>query len=214
MSVMALPSHERDFRGPGCTEACITVQAIVPGRYGRTELLLHSPDAHEEFGRITGSVGGTWIVLTGALQINLLAREVTAYGEPVHLTAREWAIVDYLARHLGLFRTWREIIAACWGAEYATDDHLLRVNLARLRARLRGCAALIEGAHGRGYRLIRRPVWLAGEIPAPPPRPWARAYACCRDCGTTERVHAGHGRCDRCRSARNRQRGTAPCSPG
>jgi DNA-binding winged helix-turn-helix (wHTH) protein len=150
---------------------------------------------------LTAGPMGETVVSTGALTVDRWHRTVHVEGREIHVTSREWAILDYLAAHVGRVCPVREIRVACWGPAYATETHLFRVNVARLRGRLGRCASLIEALHYRGYRLVDTPPVEYAPVPSPlrVRGSWSTAWDRCRDCGTTERQHSSHGRCDRCR---------------
>ena len=162
---MVLPSPEREMRGPGCTDFCRVVAAIVPGQFGRTELLLHDARSHEAFGRsqvVTGGLG-THDIATGPLLIRPLVREVYVNGQSVYLTAKEWAIVDVLARNVGGLVTNAHILFSVWGEAYWNEGHLLRVNIARIRTKLGAAKPLIETRFNQGY--VLRLVEYTGPTP-------------------------------------------------
>jgi DNA-binding winged helix-turn-helix (wHTH) protein len=205
---MAVPQlrHEA-WRIPGCTEDCRAVRVIQPGLLGRTEVVQHDPDSHAEWGRLNASPLGEAVVQTGALTIDRLRRTVHVGAREIAVTPREWAILDYLAAHVGRVCTSVEILAACWGAEWSYGLGMLRTNVTRLRQRLGASGALIQNAPGRGYRLCAANP--AENVPIPPlARLWAKAWDRCRVCGRTDRPHGGRGRCDPC-GKRHRRRGGA-----
>lgn len=195
----ASPAPERDFRGPGCTRACVVVQALLSGRFGRSDLLLHDPESHERFGQAT-AVSSSDPVRTGSLVVNRSERTVQSNGRHVHLTWREWQILEYLAEALGRIRTTPEIVDSVWGPGWGDNGHALRINLGRLRSKLGSNGALIQNSTGVGYRLASSaPVDV--DVPLPlVAKPWARVADCCQTCGLTEYPHAAHGRCTQCRS--------------
>jgi DNA-binding winged helix-turn-helix (wHTH) protein len=208
------PAAERDFRTQACTEACKDVRAIIPGRFGRSDLLLHDPQAHEAYGRATavGVLAGDPIVWTGTLVIDRWSRTVASYGHDVHVTEREWQILDFLAARLGRFTPSSEVARAVWESDWGAG-HLLRVNIARLRRRLGASGALLETSLGRGYRLNALPPIAAQpeDEPPEPARPWARTYVRCVCCGRTNRPHADHGRCTVCTPRIRRPVHIGPC---
>lgn len=167
MAVEMVPpiSPEREMRGPGCTDFCRVVAAIVPGVFGRTEMLLHDARSHEQFGRsqvVTGGLSGH-DVATGALLIRPLTREVYVNGEGVYLTAKEWSIVEVLARNIGGLVTNAHILFTVWGEAYWNEAHLLRVNIARIRTKLGAAKPLIETRFNQGY--VLRLVEYTGPTP-------------------------------------------------
>lgn len=215
MVAHALPPSERDFRGPGCGDDCIVVRAIVPGRFGRTELLLHDPEAHEEYGRVTSFGGRSAVVWTGALVVDLAARSATVYGRELQMTPGEWGFLEHLALHAGRVCSLDELLISARGAEWAGADHLARVTMIRVRFKLGACADLIQTVLGRGYRLaLTDPIETYPGMAEPAPeKPWSKTYPHCQRCGRTDRLHEGRGLCRRCRSALLEDRRRARRSP-
>lgn len=215
MAVSLIP--ERSFRGPGCTDACEVVKAIVPGRVGRSEFLLHDPTAHEEYGRVTAGPMGQAVVWTGPLIVDRWARKATLNGIDLRLSRREWGILDYLAGHLNRACTHREILGAAWGPEWLQESHLLRITVARLRGRLQEASndeqGLIRTMPGIGYALAALP-----PVETDPSRHlrravrrWALAWSWCICCGSATLPHFGHGRCTQCRTRLGRWQHFGPC---
>lgn len=202
---------ERDFRGPGCTDACEVVKAIVPGRFGRTELLLHDPDAHEAYGLALACP--SLVVRTGGLEVDLGMRRVYAFGRHVPLIGREWAILETLARHPGRWFRTLEIVEATWGTAWLAQrdpGHLARVNISRMRSRLAPIGWLLESDLRLGYRLkVVEPVVSERqpETPSSASR-WAPKLGldACIECGSAERAHHARGRCTTCNSHERRSR--------
>jgi hypothetical protein len=199
---------ERDMRGPGCSEACRTVRAVVPGVFGRSELLLHDPLSHELYGRLGRSDGR---LMTGPLTIDLLTCEAFLDGERIAFTATETRIVLSLARGAGALVPVEIILEDVWGEMYVqagarfANAHLLRVNMARLRAKLKHAAGLIVTRFGLGYRLLMvepgQPA--APFVPSREPHGrlegrWSQFRERCLGCKTTERPHQARGYCALC----------------
>src|SRR5204863_8129810 len=72
----------------------------------------------------------------GDLTIDFAAHRVTLDGEELRLTPTEYQILANLASHPGLVLTQQQLLERVWGAEYATDRHLLHVNIARVRRKI------------------------------------------------------------------------------
>ncbi len=158
MAVEMVPpiSTEREFRGPGCTDFCRVVLAIVPGVFGRTELLLHDAKSHEAFGRAQTIMPGgltTHDIATGPLLIRPLTADAYVDGEPMRLSPNEWRIMAALARNIGGLISREHILNEVWGEAYWAEYHLLRVNVARLRAKMGAATPLLETRPLRGYLL-------------------------------------------------------------
>lgn len=167
MAVEMLPT-EREFRGPGCTDFCRWVTVLTPGIFGRADVVLHDATLHEEYGRAQAREAdgvSPWDVATGPLLIRQHLMEAFVEGHSASLTPVEWRIVAELGRNLGHLVPGTRLLARVWGPEYATRDsqHILRVHIARLRAKLGPARALIANKPGFGYRLLREPY--TGPLP-------------------------------------------------
>lgn len=199
---------ERGWRGPGCDERCTVVKAIVTGVFGRSELLLHDPDAHEAYGRgLAGlSVVDNRIVETGRIAIDLGRMSASVDGRPAALTATEIRLLVVLARRIGLTVHLEDVVDLVWGEAYLQSPrpswrHLLRVTLTRLRSRLGPAGDLIVTVRNIGLRLE---TVAPGEDAASQGRRsiargrWALEWDACRRCGRTDRCHNAHGYCSSC----------------
>lgn len=87
----------------------------------------------------------------GALELDPQRRTVTRDGEPVDLSAREFAVLEALMRRPGtvLSREKLEESVYGWGAEVGSNA--IEVHLHHLRKKLGG--ALIQNVRGVGYRV-------------------------------------------------------------
>lgn len=202
--MIAQLAPERDFRGPGCTDACYVVQALLPGRFGRSEILLHDPESHEQYGRVTSGPLAGPTVQTGSLIIDRWAKTVISDGRAVRVTPVEWRILDVLAAHAGRLLSAVELTRLAWDEFQARagrgDGHIAHINVCRLRARLGENRRLIENIPVHGYRLLIEPPIDVPLIAAPAPSPhrWAKAHDRCVSCGTIERIHYARGLCSQC----------------
>lgn len=92
----------------------------------------------------------------GELKVDLATRRVTLHGQPVRLTAKEYALVRLFIQHAGKVLTHRQILREVWGASHENDTQYLRVYLMRLREKLEPDPAappLFLTEPGVGYRL-------------------------------------------------------------
>jgi DNA-binding response OmpR family regulator len=93
------------------------------------------------------------LVQVGALTLNLLTREATAGELPVELTAREFALLEYLCRSPGRVLTRTQIYEQVWQYDFDPRTNLVDVYVGRLRKKLGELGALIETVRGVGYRV-------------------------------------------------------------
>lgn len=89
------------------------------------------------------------------LAIDLAKREVVLLGEPVHLSPKEFAVFEVLARNSGQVVTQRRLMIAGWNSPNV-DGQYLRSYIAMLRDKLEtdpSNPAMILTEPGVGYRL-------------------------------------------------------------
>ena len=89
------------------------------------------------------------------LTIDTRSRRVTRDGGPIDLTAKEYALLEYLARRAGDVVTREEISEHVWDEQYDPFSNLIEVYVQRLRRKIDGARAakLIHTHRGEGYRL-------------------------------------------------------------
>jgi two-component system copper resistance phosphate regulon response regulator CusR len=80
-------------------------------------------------------------------------------GREVPLTAREYALVEYLARRAGEVVGRAEIAEHVWDESYDAFSNVIEVYVRRLRRKLDGPGreSLIRTRRGEGYELVARP---------------------------------------------------------
>jgi two-component system KDP operon response regulator KdpE len=91
----------------------------------------------------------------GHLCVDYDRRLVTVDGDPVHLTPIEYNILARLASNAGRVMTYTVLRRELWGP-YATDNQVLRVNMANLRRKIESNSAdpqYILTEVGVGYRM-------------------------------------------------------------
>lgn len=67
------------------------------------------------------------------LIIDFDAREIKRAGKPIQLTAREYALLEYLSRNVGKVRSRLEIAEAVWGLDFETGTNFIDVYINYLR---------------------------------------------------------------------------------
>lgn len=71
-----------------------------------------------------------------ALVVDFISRRVTLDGKEIDLTATEYRLLYYLARYAGRVVTPDTLLRQVWGEEYEGENHLLQVNINRLRKKI------------------------------------------------------------------------------
>ena len=82
--------------------------------------------------------------------IDLDTKRVVRDGSEVHLTPKEWDIVEVLVRNPGRLVSQRQLLHEVWGPEYETETEYLRVLMGRVRRKL-------EADHSRPRHFITEP---------------------------------------------------------
>lgn len=93
------------------------------------------------------------------LTINLLTREVSRGNRKVELTAREFELLEHLARSPGRVLTRPQICERVWNYDFDPGTNLVEVYIQRLRKKLEAGSEnkLIETIRGVGYRMKTEP---------------------------------------------------------
>ena len=91
----------------------------------------------------------------GDLRIEPAARRVWRGDTEVHVTSREFDVLEFLLRRAGEVHSKREILAGVWEFDYDGDPNIVEVYVRRLRRKLDEPfgAATITTVRGAGYRL-------------------------------------------------------------
>jgi two-component system, OmpR family, KDP operon response regulator KdpE len=98
---------------------------------------------------------------SGALRVDLAARQVFVRGEEIRLTPIEYKLLALLVKHAGLVLTHRQLLTDVWGPVYDTETQYLRVYMTQLRHKIEKEPAkpvLLITEPGVGYRLRMEPV--------------------------------------------------------
>jgi two-component system OmpR family response regulator len=92
------------------------------------------------------------VLRVGAVRLDPASHEVDVSGEPVELTSREFALLEYLARHAGRVLTKTELLDHVWDAAAETAPNAVEVYVGYLRRKI-GAERLVT-VRGAGYRLV------------------------------------------------------------
>jgi two-component system copper resistance phosphate regulon response regulator CusR len=94
-------------------------------------------------------------LIIGPLKIDLSAKTVSSGGVPVSLTAREFALLDYLARHPGRVLSREQIENPLYGGFVSPLSNAVDSTICSLRRKLfpEGTPGFIHTRRGLGYVL-------------------------------------------------------------
>ena len=105
-------------------------------------------------------------IRTGKLSVNLDSRTVTAEEKPLHLTAKEYGIIELLSLRKGMTLTKEMFLNHLYGGMDEPDLKIIDVFICKLRKKLAhatGGDHYIETVWGRGY-VLRDPIEVGAEL--------------------------------------------------
>jgi len=88
----------------------------------------------------------------GHVVVDRAAHEVLVDGRAIVLTAKEFALLSFLAQHRGRVFTRESLLARVWGGRYDGGPRTVDIHVRRLRMKL-GEALPLETLRGAGYKL-------------------------------------------------------------
>ena len=96
------------------------------------------------------------VLAAGDLSLDPGQRKVWRGREPVAVTPREFAMLEFLMRHQGQAVTKRAILENVWDAHFAGDPNIVEVYIGYLRKKIDHPfgRASIETVRGAGYRIV------------------------------------------------------------
>jgi DNA-binding response OmpR family regulator len=101
------------------------------------------------------AAGGAPVLRVGPLAMDPVAHKVIACDQEVDLTAKEYALLEYLMRNEGVVLTRAMIAQHVWDINFDTYTNLIDVFINHLRKKLQrhGCEKMIQTVRGVGYVL-------------------------------------------------------------
>lgn len=95
----------------------------------------------------------------GELVIDFTRRRVNVGKKELNLTALEYRLLSYLAHNAGRVVTPDQVLEAVWGEEYIGENHVLHVNISRIRQKLGDTGKdpkYIQTRPGIGYLMAKK----------------------------------------------------------
>ncbi|TVQ06284.1 MAG: DNA-binding response regulator [Leptolyngbya sp. DLM2.Bin27] len=92
------------------------------------------------------------ILTFGDIALDLRTRRVSAGGQPIDLSAREFTLLETFMRHPEQVLSRQHLLDLVWGYDYEPGSNVVDVYVGYLRKKLG--SSLIETVRGMGYRLV------------------------------------------------------------
>ena len=89
----------------------------------------------------------------GDVTINADKHTVTAHGETVALTLKEFQLLRVLMENPGVVLTRDKLLETVWGYDFDGETRTVDVHIRTLRQKLGSSGAMIETVRGIGYRV-------------------------------------------------------------
>jgi len=141
-----------------------TEQKVTALDLGADDYVTKPFDSEEVLARLRAALrqrvvaqGTSPVVRADGLTIDLAARRVTRGDEEIHLTRKEYEVLNQLALHPGRVVTHQRVLEAAWPYEHDRRIDYLRIVVRNLRQKLEADPArpaLIVNELGVGYRLM------------------------------------------------------------
>lgn len=93
------------------------------------------------------------ILSAGDVTVDLTEHTVTARGEKVVLTRKEFELLRLFLSSPGTVFTREALLASVWDTEFSGETRTVDMHIRTLRQKLGPCGAMIETVRGVGYRL-------------------------------------------------------------
>jgi len=108
----------------------------------RVRALLRRPKAH------SGN-----ILQTGDLSLDVVSKVITIDDKEVHLTAKEFQLLEYLLRHKGEVVSKDQLLDHVWEDEERVQHNTVETFIANVRKKIGGHDSIIQTVRGYGYKV-------------------------------------------------------------
>ena len=96
------------------------------------------------------------ILVSGDIEIDTQKHEVTAAGEVVNLTLKEYELLKRLMENQNVVMTRDRLLEDIWGYDFDGETRTVDVHVRTLRQKLGSCGDKIETVRGVGYRMSKQ----------------------------------------------------------
>jgi DNA-binding response OmpR family regulator len=109
----------------------------------RIRALLRRPKAHSNN-----------VLRADKLKLDIIAKSVEYQQQPVHLTAQEFRLLEYLLRHRGEVLSKDRLLDHVWADESRVQHNTVETFIANVRKKIGPGEAVIKTVRGYGYKVM------------------------------------------------------------
>lgn len=96
------------------------------------------------------------VLQIGGLRLNIGEHTVTANGQRIQLTLKEYQLLRKFMENPGLVFSREQLLLSIWGGDFTGETRTVDVHIGTLRTKLGSCGEYIETVRGVGYRMENR----------------------------------------------------------
>lgn len=93
------------------------------------------------------------LLRVGELRLDADEHTVTAAGERVELTLKEYELLKKFMDNTGIVFTREKLLTTIWGVDFVGETRTVDVHIGTLRTKLGACGEYIKTVRGVGYRM-------------------------------------------------------------
>lgn len=108
----------------------------------RVRALLRRPKAHSDN-----------ILRVGPIALDVAAKTVIVDEHPIHITAKEFQMLEYMMRHEGEVVSKERLLTHIWSDEDRVQENTVETFIGHLRRKIKPHAELLVTVRGYGYKL-------------------------------------------------------------
>jgi len=109
----------------------------------RVRSLLRRPKGH-----------GSNLLESSKLKLDVVSKMVAVDGQEIHLTAKEFQLVEYLLRHKGEVVSKDQLLDHVWEDEDRVQHNTVETFIANVRKKIGPGDAIIQTVRGYGYKVV------------------------------------------------------------
>ncbi len=94
------------------------------------------------------------VLSSGSVEIDTLSKMVSKDGKPVHLTAKELQLLEYLIRHRGEVLSKDQLLDHVWADEARVQHNTVETFVANVRKKIGEGDSVIQTVRGYGYKIV------------------------------------------------------------